>query len=312
MPSRTPKSRTATSGKTGKSGVQPSPAVRRAAQLLAHLAEQPGRAFTVSELARTLSLNRATCQAILLSLENVDWVRQGERKAWGLGPGLIPLGDAAESGLPGIDAMRSGVAALHERLGFEALATIATGGQIVVAAHAGGSSALPPVMRVGQAIPFVPPFGLVFVAWSGDAAFERWLARAAAPIARRDVARCRRAAGLARELGYCMTLDPATRRSLGSIMARLAREPRSAETVSRRDRLMQAMTHDEYLVVDPDPLRAPHVSQLAAPVFGPAGDVVAAISLVASPQQISVGNAARLADALMACARGVSARLAGR
>ena len=279
---------------------------------MGYLAGQPGRAFTVSELARALGQNRATCQAILLSLEGVDWVRQGDRKAWGLGPGLIPLGDAAETSLPGIDAMRSGVAGLHERLGVEALATIATGGEIVVVAHAGGSSILPAAMRVGQAIPFVPPFGLVFVAWSGDEAFSRWLARSAAPMSRRDVTRCRRAAGLARELGYCMTLDPVTRRSLGSVMARLAREPRSAESVARRDRLMQAMTHDEYLVVDPDPLRAPPVSQLAAPVFGPAGEVVAAISLVASPQQISVGNAARLADALMACARGVSARLSGR
>ena len=128
--------------------MQPSPAVRRAARLLAHLAEHPGRAFTVSELARTLGQNRATCQAILLSLEGVDWVRRDDRKAWGLGPGLIALGDAAETSLPGIDAMRSGVAALHERLGFEALATIATGDQIVVAAHAGASSVISDDFRV--------------------------------------------------------------------------------------------------------------------------------------------------------------------
>ncbi|MFO0690238.1 MAG: helix-turn-helix domain-containing protein [Myxococcota bacterium] len=290
--------------------MQPSPAARRTVELLSHLAAWPGRAFSVSELARALAQNRATCQAILLSLERAHWVRRDARKSWTLGAGLISIGDAAESNLPGIDALRSGVAALSERLGFEALASIETGGQIVVVAHASGPSQSPPAMRVGQTIPCVPPLGLVFVAWSGDEAFARWLDRATVPLSRRDVGRFRRAAALAREQGYCMTLDPLTRRGLGTVVARHAREPRSAETVSRRDRLVRALAHDEYLVVDRDPLRAPLVSQLVAPVFGPDGEVAAAISLVASPEQISAGNAGRLTDALLACARTARAQMA--
>lgn len=259
-----------------------------------------------------LAQNRATCQALLLGLESADWVRRDERKEWALGPGLIPVGDAAEASLPGIDVLRAGVVQLAERLGLEALATVATGGQIVVVAHGGGTNAFAPAMRVGQAIPFVPPLGLVFVAWSGEDVFARWLARAPAPVSRRELARIRHAAALARELGYCMTLDPETRRGLGSVMARLAREPRSAETLLRRDRLMRALAHDEYLWVDSRPAPAPLVSQLAAPVFGSTGELIAALSLVAAPQQISVGNSAKLADALVACARSASARLAGR
>jgi DNA-binding IclR family transcriptional regulator len=281
------------------------------AELLGFLAAYPGRAFSVSELSRALGQNRATCQALLLALGEADFVRRDASKAWSLGPGLIAIGDAALGGLPLIDELRAGVAALHDQLGFEILATVETGRQALVVARAGPDAAFAPAMRIGQTFPLVPPFGLAFVAWSGEAAFERWLERSTRPLSRRDVARYRKAAELARRLGYCTTLDPATRRHLAGVMAELAREPRRIEARARRDRLVQALAHDEYLVAEPGARRAPSVSLIAAPVFGPDGGVAAVISLVAFPQQISADNAAQLADALRLGAARMSARLGG-
>ena len=48
--------------------LEPSPAVLRAADVLEQLAGQPGRSFSVAELAREIDIPRATCHTVLLAL----------------------------------------------------------------------------------------------------------------------------------------------------------------------------------------------------------------------------------------------------
>ena len=187
--------------------ITPSPAVLRACEVLqsAWSSIRP-ESFTVSELARAVGVPRATCDAILQALAVQRFVtRSADDRRYELGPASIALGEAARIANPGLRAAKAEAERLARELGACVSVCIHDGhtARVVEAFDFGPLFALR--ARVGQAIPLVPPFGAVFVAWNDDDA-EGWIARAGDSLEAGERDRYRRALGAMRRRGYSVSI----------------------------------------------------------------------------------------------------------
>src|SRR5205823_2361202 len=75
-----------------------SPPTDRVVAVLELLAGNESR--TVSEVARALDLNRSTATAVLTALAGAGWVERLPDRGYVLGPGLLPVAEAAFARLP--------------------------------------------------------------------------------------------------------------------------------------------------------------------------------------------------------------------
>ena len=252
--------------------LQPSPSAQRTVQIVRFLAEHPGEALSVSDLARRVGQSRATCQSVLLALETADWVRRRDGGGYTLGVGLISVGAAAQRGAGVIELLRSAAQDLYLATGCEVIACLPAGTHMIVVARSGPSDPFSVATNIGQAFSVEPPVGLSYAAWD-DAELVRWMDRAP-QLGVRHRARLTQAASLVRELGYSVTLDPATRRALDESVGSLAEDDRAE--------VLAALAHDEYVAVDPT-RRNVRVSNVSAPVFGPDGRIAALMGLTLGP-----------------------------
>jgi DNA-binding IclR family transcriptional regulator len=261
-----------------------------------YLADHPGQVFAVADLARRLGQSRATCQAVLLALEPSDWVRRSEG-GYALGAGLISIGAAAQRGAAIVGALRAATAELYDATGCEVLGYLPAGDQLINVSRVGPNSPLSVTMVEGQAFPLAPPYGLAYAAWD-EVELEKWIARAPR-LGERGRARLKKAAGIVRELGYSVILDPVARREFKSSVDELSE--------ARRQLVARALDHFD-LVASGDPeLSRIRVSLLSAPVFGASGAVVALIGLVFGAEQRA--PVPELAASLLSATERLSARL---
>lgn len=176
-----------------------SPAVERCVAVLNHLAASPNEQFTLSELARTLELNKATAHALLATLADEQYVlRDPDSLAYSLGPALIAVGTAARATYPAARLAEAPMERLSEDLDLSCIASQALirgdgDDEIVILAAAGSRRPFGVNIQPGQRMPLVPPLGSVFVAWAGDEEIDRWLANLGPKATARDFERYRSA-----------------------------------------------------------------------------------------------------------------------
>jgi DNA-binding IclR family transcriptional regulator len=287
----------------------PSPPAHRLVDVVTHLAARPGQPCTATELARDLGLNRATCQSIVLALEARGWV---VRRAAGytLGPALVPVGEAALAGLSVVEEARAALQDLATTLRLEALASVVAADQIIIVAHAHSGTVLSSTARVGQTLPFVPPFGIAHLLTADEQAVDAWLDRAPRPLTSRERAAHRAAVTDAVRRGVVITLDAESRRRFEAVVAELAADPASTAARRRRDALVATMAHEPD-VLAPVELGA-EVSQISAPVFGPDGSVAAAIGVHGFPHQVDPSRIAEYEAAVRSAAERTTRRIGGR
>lgn len=97
--------------------VSAAPAVDRAARLLAQLAVSRPAGWTLTELARATGLSKSTAHSVLGALVAVEWVVREADGRYRLGPGLVPLGQAAARADPLIPTFQQAANPLVERTG---------------------------------------------------------------------------------------------------------------------------------------------------------------------------------------------------
>ena len=137
----------------------PSPPTERVLSILGLLIAQPEREITLSEIAAELGFSIATCHAIAAVLVSRGYLlRSAAGKTFTLGPGLLTAGRAAELAVPTARQARERLAAVAAEHGVEAVASVVADGVITVVEW------VPPphgaaAARLGQRIPFSPPFG---------------------------------------------------------------------------------------------------------------------------------------------------------
>jgi DNA-binding IclR family transcriptional regulator len=281
-------------------------------QVLDLLVTHPTERFTLSELVRRTGMSLGSAHAVLAVLEGSGHVtRHPTTRAYSLGPALVVAGVVALEHQPGLDAARQLLAPLAAELGCEVVLTAPTVEEIVFVARAGEPTATGPAIREGERFPLVPPFGAVFMAWADPDEVEAWLARTPEGSTG-AVARCRAALALVRSRGYAVTAGSDAQRMLGDRTFRLTDDPGRAELRDDVAELFAELARQDYPVVDLDEGALFDVGMVAAPVFGPDGTTIAAISAFGFPAGLPASTVVAAGRALREGAAIASRRAGGR
>jgi DNA-binding IclR family transcriptional regulator len=279
---------------------RPAPAIDRTVAVLNHLAANPTRQFSLSELARDLGLNKATAHGMLSSLTQSGYLtRDAQAKTYGLGPALIALGNAALASTPAARLAQPHMTSLSRDLELACIASAAIGDEIVILAQAGAAGPLGINVQPGQRLPLSPPLGTVFVAWSEPEAIDRWLSHVGPDASKRALDRYRLALASVRERGYSVALGGEGQQRLVEALRDAGHEPPSARG-------------EEYALVELPGSTRYRINHIGAPVFGPDGNVVLGLFLIGFRGQIAAEEVPRYAERLLDAAAAVTAAVHGR
>lgn len=288
-----------------------SPPTDRVIAVTEFLAARPGEPATVAELVRHLGLTRATCHAVLAALVRAGWViRDPVERTFTPGPALIALGRSAETGVPAARAADRELAALVDELGMSASVAYPSGEHIVVGGYrAAGGAGEPEGVRVGQRIPFAPPFGPGLVAWGTEDDVAQWLARAPQPQpdAGRDDLFARVLASV-RARGYTIESHTPASVRLRSLLVELdSLSPRQRPAVAE---LLYEIGAIDYLADDLKEGRTYPVGVMSAPAFTADGRAALNISVYVWAE-LDPAAIRDVGDRLLSAARTVTKELRG-
>lgn len=284
---------------------RPALAATRAVAVLNFLAAHPAEEFTLSDLAGRLGINVASAHALLGVLADAGYVvRHPRLRTYALGPSVVALGSAALERHAAIDHARDEARRLSAAVELEVAVTALAGDDIVFLARAGEHRARGIQVHVGQRVPLVPPIGAVFVAWMDDP--SSWLARAADPAGMAAVLE------RVRGQGWSVALEAEARRGLGSALDLLADAPADPSLRGTVDELVAELASVEYQVGSLDAGRTYDVSMVAAPVFGPSGEAVLALTLLGFEPGLGAERIAAYGDAVRDAGVVVTKRSGGR
>jgi DNA-binding IclR family transcriptional regulator len=245
------------------------------------LADDPRSEYTLSEIARAIDHNKASCSGILHTLEQSGLVsRHPVHKRYSVGPALIRLGAAASDRFRVIGAATTEVSKLAAELDLQWNISAPIGGYIVELA---ASYHRVPLfgLEVGQKVPFVAPVGAVYVAWSSPSEIEDWINRSdGGPDDEAKAARHRQSAAAIKRRGYSVGVQSDVYakilEAVSSGMEETAEEEDASDHVLS---ILRESSSDDYSLIDVQPDAKHRVVFIAAPVFN-ADRVVAAITLV--------------------------------
>ena len=197
--------------------VTASPAIGRMARLLEVIAGEPQRWWTLAELSRATSLNKASAHSVLLALVEEGYVRRrADPVSYALGPALIELGDRARQIVDVRAAVAPVLAGLSETTGCTAMAGAVRGADLIVLSAVSVPHPFGMDLQAGHRSRFAAPVGTVYAAWLPDARANAWLDRAEPSLSARQRKQCQQALALVRDRGYSVTVrdlrpDPGTR-----------------------------------------------------------------------------------------------------
>lgn len=270
---------------------RPAPAVERAVQILDFLADHPTDAFSLSELARRLEMNKASAHATLNALVDAGYLlRHPTRKDYHLGPRLMMVGEAARNQFPVVDFARDELRRLSDDLAMECVASTAVADEMVIVDRAGPIRPIGVTVAVGYRFPLVPPMGTVFMAWSSPDQIDEWLRRVGPQVDEDELTRYRQALAAVRERGFSAGLDADTSRDLSEALAR-------RDEAGRQD--IGEMAHDEYQLIELEGADEYRLNTLGAPVFDAEGAVALGVFVVGFRGAQTAEQVPDFADRLM-------------
>ncbi|MET0820812.1 MAG: helix-turn-helix domain-containing protein [Aeromicrobium sp.] len=280
---------------------QSSNPTRRVVEVLNFLARD-GLTYSLTEMGRELAISKATLHAVVGTLLDSGYlVRDPRDRRIGLGPMLIPVGRAAlgdRSEL--IEALRPTMQKLAADHDAHCSASAAVGDTIVVLAAEGDPSTVrTPFLEGERGLPFEPPIGSLFVAWSDPGRIQEWIDKGSAdPL---ETALHLSALEQIRAHGYAVAERLDAKLQLDSALAQFAtnssaREPREAINILLSRVRSQAST---YLIVDYDDEHEHDVDWIGVPVFGRDHEVDMVLAVLNFPAALSGRQIADIADQLM-------------
>lgn len=155
------------------------PAVESAIRILNFLKERTHRPWGVSELSRSLQLNKSTCFNILRSLARHGLLAyDGASKKYGLGSALIELGGAASAATSRADVAKPFLRDLFDELQLTCLLGQRFQDRVIIVDRVEAQDAFRITIPIGQALPLGPgALGRCFLAHLSDAEMDRLWAR---------------------------------------------------------------------------------------------------------------------------------------
>lgn len=291
---------------------RPAPAAERVLGILDLLVTRPTERFTLSELVRLTGMSLGSAHAVLAVLEDAGYVtRQQRPKVYSLGPALVVAGVVALEHHPAIEFGRQQLAGLASALDVEAVLTARTRNDIIFVARHGQHSARFPDVREGERVPFVPPFGTIFLAWSSDEEIEGWFRRAG-EMSREVSTRFKRALDRVRENGVLITVDSDTQRSVGERLYSLATDPSKTELREDVEKLQSTLRSMEYFAFENDAEDVVEVGMIAAPIFDSQSNVTAAITVYGFESPMSLSDCFEMAEKIKQAALQATRQARGR
>ncbi|MEU0543507.1 helix-turn-helix domain-containing protein [Nocardia sp. NPDC005978] len=278
----------------------PSPPTRRVVQTVELLSRHAAEQLSLARIVRATGMSRATAHAVLTQLTAEGWTVRDEDGNYALGLGLMSVARRAEAAFPlrrtAADAMR----ALAADRGVPVFLAERERDTIAVTEVIGTPSV--PWIRHARRIPFAPPVCREFIAWAPESERRAWLA--AADPAHRD--RLATVLDAIASRGYSVERLADDSAPMLEALSALRHSP---VTDPLRHRLSAMIT--ELITIDylPDELGENNaVVSVAAPIFGPAGAVIA--SVVSCPDAHLPAAALReLAAATVTAAESITASL---
>jgi DNA-binding IclR family transcriptional regulator len=283
--------------------LKPTPAVARATRILDFMAARAYESFTLTELATAVEVNPTSALAILHALEAAGYVRRHPvQKTYVLGPTLLVLGEGARAQHRLVDAGVAEIEAIAAETRFECSIGFPAGDNVVVVALAGRPAIDVPEVRVGERVPFRPPWGAALVAWRGEDEIERWIRRAhASPQLERQL---QDALAATRARGYSIARESEARVRFGSAMHRLVDHPGEQLDDEATEELFADLARG--LIVELHEGEA--VTVVSAPVFDSAGDVSMHMTLQGFPPNLPAADVHALGERLRAGALAILRR----
>jgi DNA-binding IclR family transcriptional regulator len=263
------------------------PAVERAIQILELLADRPHDLLGLSEIARTLEMNKASCHATLTVLSDRDYLIRHADKTYSLGPAVLTIANSFLRDQEALPRARDEMASLSLDLGLDCVASAVIDDEIIVLARSSTTSSFGVDVRVGTHFPLVPPVGTVFLAWAKRERVGKWLASMGDTATAAQRQRSLEALAVVRDRGYSV--------ALGS-------EPRDRN--AQRD-------VDDYLLFELDDRQRLPIAHIAAPVFDPEGAVRLALTVVGFRDRLTSDHVPSVAQRLVAATRQVARRTWG-
>lgn len=260
---------------------RPAPGAERVVAVLNFLAAHPDESFSLSELARRLDLNKATCHALLMTLTEAGYLlRHPTRMTYMLGPALVAIGGAAQGQFQAVDFAREEMRALAEETSLECIASTVVGDEIVILSRSGASLPFGASVALGQRLPLVPPLGSVFMAWAAPEDIDGWLQRQHSWASEEQLDRYQAALTAVRRRGYAVSLSADARLQVGQALASLGDEGRTQPVRGMLERLLDELSREDYFLIEVEPGAEYRVNTMGAPVFGPTGSVELGLFLV--------------------------------
>ena len=192
------------------------PAVERALEILELLADHPQEILGLSEIARTLTMNKASCHATLTLLADRGYLIRHADKTYSLGPAILPLANSFLHDQDALPQARVEMAAVTRELNLDCMASCIVDDEIVVLAHTPSPGSFGINMRVGARFPLVPPVGTVFLAWANRERVRHWLAGVGAGATAAQRERYLDALAVVRDRGYSVAIGQRLRRGGGA------------------------------------------------------------------------------------------------
>lgn len=204
-----------------------------------------------------------------------------------------------------VDLIRTEMERLAADLSARCIATAPLDHELVVTASAGSPDTSSTATLVGQHLPFAPPTGSAFAAWSEEAELADWLKPVEAEPARAEQ---RRRLEAVRDRGYSVGLLNEAQRTFASTLDRLAADP---EAVPRDD--LRGLIRDlNYDPVDLSPELKKDIRVITVPVFGRGGDVALALTLYGFPKPDASGGIDAYIDRIRLAGQRATELLGGR
>jgi DNA-binding IclR family transcriptional regulator len=289
-----------------------SPPTERVVQILNLLADTPRERLTLTQISAALNLNKPTCLGILTALTDAEFVTRDEAKSYGLGPALLRLGSAAESGLANLDLVRPFVAELHDHLGISCVLSAAHDGHIVVLERLGAAMAGDRRDLIGERLPLAPPLGLVNIAWEHDTVVDAWLSRPPLLALTTGDEAVRAIIDAGRQRGFIIE----SLRTSGTstvVLASLLSSGLPQRIIDELCRHLPPTDWSEYLVTLPIDAAAPiPVAHISAPIFDRHGGQQYTLSLVPDRADATMAQCMEWATSLVRAAQQASIAIGGR
>lgn len=247
-----------------------SPPTERVIAVINLLTAHPDKRFTLTEIFRQLGITKATCLTLLRSLTRAGYVVRHPDKTYTLGPALVAAGRVAQKSFSALGAARPEMERLAAQHTCVVSAAAVVGDELVVVERVGPDDESDH-LQVGHRMPFSPPLGTPFVAWSDPGEFERWLHRSRHQYSADERERLDKVVVGVRELGYGVERMTESWGRIRALVGELADDQLTPQARDLLANLVAEIGPDHYLPEDIMSADRLPVSVIYAPVLDEQG-----------------------------------------